>query len=218
MENIYVFKVFLDKNYNASDKKIDNDCVEYTMKELTWVKYDEIQNQCMKYIRKTTDGWTIDQMKMQKLILMESLMEIKTKNNIYTYDLINHIDIKAADVLYEYYNKKCLLSAADIAGLDEQVKSYLNPEQINRIKPPYNKMLIVLDMIKHFGSLNMSDIMSLSKKDLDTLYVLARLGFTGQKIQQPAARNAAQDEDDLIEKLKMQRNIVLDTLNEEYDA
>ena len=179
----------------------------------------------MKFIRKSRDEWTINEEKMQKEILKKSLQTIETSDKIiYHENLTSYLSYENATLLYQYYINNCLLTEADILGLDEQVKYYMDKDKINMIKPPYNRMIIILDLIRHFGSLTINDILSLSKKDLDTLYILGRsgIGWTASNLSnsvkgtitntpgEALIRGISEQEEEI---LRQKHNLVLDNLD-----
>lgn len=229
LEQLYIHICYIEENNPniiLTEEPIGSNWIKYVLKELTWVEYDNIQAKCMKFIRKSRDEWTINQEKMQKEILRKSLQLIETsKNIVYDKNLISYLSYNDANLLYQYYINNCLLTEGDILGLDEQVKFYTNKDKINTIKPPYNRMLIILDLIRHFGTLTLDNILSLSKKDLDTLYILGRSGISWSlnnfnslssnpmPITQPGEtliKNISEKEEEI---LKYKHNLVLDNLS-----
>jgi hypothetical protein len=228
LEQLYIHICYIAEN-NSNEIMTEEpgpEWIKYTLRELTWVEYDNIQTKCMKFIRKSRDEWTINQERMQKEILKKSLQLIETsKNTIYDKNLMNYLSYDDANLLYQYYINNCLLTEADILGLDEQVKYYTDKDKINTIKPPYNRMIIILDLIRHFGTLTLDNILSLSKKDLDTLYILGRsgIGWTLNNSNSSSAmpmptgkpgetliKNISEEEEEI---LKYKRNLVLDNLD-----
>ena len=161
----------------VSDKPRTGDWQKYYLKELIWIEYDYAQRACM-LLREDSREWVINKIKLQRLILEKSLLKIElSTGDIIWQDPINCLSEHIANLLYSFYNKNCFLTDDDISSLDEQVSYYNDATKINKIKPPYNKMIIILDLIRHFGGLTLQDICALSKRDLDTLYILARLGL-----------------------------------------
>jgi hypothetical protein len=177
------FELHIDKENELSEEKPKGPWVRYDLRELSWVEYDDCQRRCMVFIEETR-MWSINKIKLQRMILTLALQRIVTENSVEELDLISKIpsDIHA-NALYAFYNAHCLLTDDDISMLEEQVSMYNNIEKVGQIKPPYNKMIIVLDLLRHFGGLTLSDVTSLTKKEIDTLYVLARLGMTWQMSQ-----------------------------------
>lgn len=198
--DMYIWKLYATPDNPAGlnlEKPKADDWTCYYLRELSWIEYDRIQKECMRPTKesggrmnwhpdiqagmKDQVEWTIDKIKMQRMLLLEALYKVERANGEVAQDPMSCINIPVADALYAFYNAKCILNENEVLELERQVELYMNPKSVSRVKPPYNRMIIVLDLLRRgLATLGLEELVSLSKKDLDTLYLLGRLGFDWQ--------------------------------------
>lgn len=154
------------------------DWIEFSMRELLWWEYFEIQEKSIS-IMPDTRMYTINDIKRRKLFLEYGISSINRHvdnviNNIYLSDISG----EAGELLaYKYHLEKCILSEDEKKRLADDVRNYKNPEDSHKIKVPYSRIFIELDMMRHFGGYSRDDLYNISKKDLDAIYFLRQLGM-----------------------------------------
>jgi len=181
--NSYFFTWYIDITQDKIEilerQPSSNDYIELSMRELLWWEYFEIQEKSI-LIMPDTRMYTVNDIKRRKLFLEYGIISINrhindTINNIYLSDISG----EAGELLaYKYHLGKCILSDDEKKKLADDVRNYQNPEDSHKIKIPYSRIFIELDMMRHFGGYSRNDLYNISKKDLDAIYFIRQLGMS----------------------------------------
>ena len=162
------------------EDKPSGNWMRFVLRELTWWEYDTIVSRAFTRTKNTYE-WTINAFKKKRLLLKEAIESIVEKDGdkitIHKdncYDLLPDV---YGELLSDYYDKKVTMSIEEIIDLEGQIRSYMDPGEVNKTKPPYDRMIIELDIARRLGGYTRSDIMSFSKKDMDKIFILGRLGL-----------------------------------------
>jgi len=182
LANLYQFKCYIqtDNPIQITEDKPSGPWIRFTLRELAWWEYDNI---IAKTFTKTQDTyeWTINSFMKKRLLLKEGLQRIEEwdNENIVSYDedCYDLLPDTYGELLCEYYDNKVTISVEEIINLESQIRSYMDPSEINVIKPPYDRMIVELDIARRLGGYNRKDILSMSKKEMDKIFILGRLGL-----------------------------------------
>lgn len=165
---------------------------KYIFKHPEWWRYDQLIESCFFKV-KETQAWSINEIRKRRKLLNYGLISIEMSDGrIFTSDdnyeknkLLkkfgnNNDEImndEEGEILSVYYSEKILLSIEEEQKIEKDLEIYNDDNKITKLKPPFNKMIIEMDIARRIGGYSRNDIMEMSKKDMDTIYLLHRLGL-----------------------------------------
>jgi hypothetical protein len=185
LNELNIFDCYIEENNPLfvceNTPETDKWC-RYLFKHIEWWRYDLLlhnDNDSCFFKVKETLSWSVNEIKSRRLLLEFGLIEIQTSDNlIFKDNLIEMISDEVGETLSVFYNEKILLSMKEEQRIEKDLEVYNDKEKISKFKPPFHRMIIEMDIARRIGGYSREDILNMSKKDLDTIYLLHRLGMT----------------------------------------
>jgi len=151
---------------------------KFYFREPEWWRYDQIlSDECFKKMD-STGQWTINEIKKRKILLEYGMVKIETSDGQILEDMSNiFLDEEIGETLSVYYSEKIILGDDDKDKIESDFEIYNDENQITILKPPFHRMIVEMDIARRIGGYSREDILGLSKKDIDTIYFLHRIGM-----------------------------------------
>lgn len=185
-DEIYTFECYISENEptNILEFEPDDDWVKFIFREPEWWRYDKLihgnsnnpDNDCFFRVSETKK-WSINEIKKRRQLMKYGLKRIETSTGeVKTKNF--KISDESGDALSVYYSEKILLSDQEAEQIKEDLDIYNKSDDILKLKPPFHRLIIEMDIVRRIGGYSREDIMNLSKKDMDIIYLLHRYGLT----------------------------------------
>ena len=154
MKDIYEFKCYAtiadeDRIYETKPKEPH---VIFILRHPEWWRYDQIiddeHDSCFFHAKQKIEWNTNDNKKRRKL-LQFGLVDIQTSSKVMLRD--DQISEELMELLAVYYSEKVLISNEERERLEKDLKVYNDPKQKVKLKPPFHRMIIEMDIMRRIG-------------------------------------------------------------------
>jgi len=173
IDDLYI-KEFYMKDNELIFEEPDKPWIKIKTRDLPWWKHDNLFRECFQKVE-VTGKWTINRIKELRLILKEFVISVKDHEDNNYYDLLT---LKEAEKIMEFYDFNAFLTEKEMISLDKELTAFLDPKEIIKLRPPYDRMIIELDLMRKMGGYTREDLLSMSKKDIDKIFYLSRNGLS----------------------------------------
>ena len=218
---LYEFYCYLSEEQPGKifENEPDRPWIKVVFKEPEWWMYNKLihgtpegKNDCFFRIQ-NTGRWSINEIKKRRFLRKYGVIRVETSDGIIKTGNDIYFNDEEGELLGVYYNEKILLSDEEANRISNDLDIYKNKKYLKKLKPPFHRMIIELDIMKYIGKYNREDILNMSKKDLDIIYYLNNLGMNvdANFAELPDQRGLSEDQkmQKRYEDIKMfqQRNI-----------
>lgn len=180
-DDIYIFECYVSEEEPSKilEYEPEGEWVKFTFREPEWWRYDKLihnkSNDCFFRVSETRK-WSIKEAKKRKQLMKYGLKKIETSDGKVLTSNFKLSD-ETGEALSVYYSEKIYLSQEEEQEIERDLETYNNEKEIDKIKPPFHRMIIEMEIARRIGGYSREDIMKLSKKDMDIIYLLHRLGM-----------------------------------------
>jgi len=182
---LYKFSAYISyDDEEIYDEKPEGSSVEVIFKHPEWWRYNDIV-QRNSFMHRETQSWSLNYINKQIELLNWGLIGIIRDGEKYTKKklppkinkLAAYFGVEIGERLSQYYDTKIKLTEDEIYALRSAYKRYSGVEKIQNNHLPYPRIMLEVDLARRIGGWSRKDIMSLSKKDFDSMHVLQAAGM-----------------------------------------